>query len=82
MKIPRNISGGQMAKLLEVYGYKVTRQIGSHIRLTTQKNGEHHITIPLHKAIHIGTLNNILKAISDHLEIDKETLVDELFSAR
>ena len=82
MKIPRNISGGQMAKLLEVYGYKVTRQIGSHIRLTTQKNGDHHITVPLHKAIHIGTLNNILKAISDHLEIDKETLVDELFSAR
>ena len=82
MKIPRNISGGQLAKLLEVYGYKVTRQIGSHIRLTTQKNGDHHITVPLHKAIHIGTLNNILKAISDHLEIDKETLVDELFSAR
>jgi predicted RNA binding protein YcfA (HicA-like mRNA interferase family) len=82
MKIPRNISGGQMAKLLEVYGYKVTRQVGSHIRLTTQKNGDHHITVPLHKAIHIGTLNNILKAISDHLEIDKETLVDELFSAR
>ena len=53
MKIPRNISGGQLAKLLEVYGYKVTRQIGSHIRLTTQKNGEHHITLPLHKAIHM-----------------------------
>ncbi|QPM69053.1 type II toxin-antitoxin system HicA family toxin [Atribacter laminatus] len=82
MKIPRNIIGSQLATLLEVYGYKVTRQIGSHIRLTTQKNGDHHITIPLHKAIHIGTLNNILKAISDHLEIDKETLVDELFSAR
>ena len=82
MKIPRNISGGQLAKLLEVYGYKVTRQVGSHIRLTTQKNGEHHITIPLHKAIHIGTLNNILKAISDHLEIDKETFVDDLFSIR
>ena len=82
MKIPRNISGGQLAKLLEVYGYKVTRQVGSHIRLTTQKNGEHHITIPLHPAIHIGTLNNILKAIADHLEIDKDTLVDELFSTR
>ena len=47
MKIPRNISGGQLAKLLEVYGYKVTRQVGSHIRLTTQKNGEHH-TLPFH----------------------------------
>ncbi len=82
MKIPRNISGGQLAKLLEIYEYKLTRQVGSHIRLTTQKNGEHHITIPLHKAIHISTLNNILKAIADHLEIDKETLVDELFSIK
>ena len=82
MKIPRNISGSQLAKLLEVYGYEITRQIGSHIRLTTQKNGEHQITLPLLKAIHIGTLNNILKAISNHLEIDKETLVDELFSTR
>jgi predicted RNA binding protein YcfA (HicA-like mRNA interferase family) len=80
MKIPRNISGGQLATLLEVYGYKVTRQVGSHDRLTTQKNGEHHITIPLHKAIHIGTLNNILKTLADHLEIDKETLIGELFS--
>ena len=53
MKIPRNISGGQLAKLLEVYGYEITRQVGSHIRLTTQKNGEHHITLPLHKAIHM-----------------------------
>ena len=54
MKIPRNISGGQLAKLLEVYGYEITHQVGSHIRLTTQKNGEHHITLPLHKAIHMA----------------------------
>ena len=53
MKIPWNISRRQLAKLLEVYGYEITRQFGSHIRLTTQKNGEHHITLPLHKAIHM-----------------------------
>jgi len=43
MKIPRNISGDQLAKLLDIYGYKVNRQVGSHIRLTTQKNGEHQL---------------------------------------
>jgi glycerophosphoryl diester phosphodiesterase len=31
-----------------VYGYQTTRQTGSHLRLTTDKNGIHHITIPNH----------------------------------
>ncbi|NYE57789.1 putative RNA binding protein YcfA (HicA-like mRNA interferase family) [Carboxydothermus ferrireducens DSM 11255] len=36
----------------------VTRQTGSHIRLTTTLKGEHHVTIPLHDPLKIGTLNN------------------------
>jgi len=35
MKLPRDISGEELAKLLRKYGYKVTRQTGSHMRLTT-----------------------------------------------
>jgi len=34
MKIPRDISGEELARLLKKYGYEVTRQKGSHIRLT------------------------------------------------
>lgn len=48
MKIPRNISGDELVKALAKYGYYVTRQTGSHLRLTTTENGEHHITIPAH----------------------------------
>ncbi len=46
MKIPRSISGVTLAKKLEKLGYTITRQTGSHIRLTTKLSGEHHITIP------------------------------------
>lgn len=80
MKIPRDISGFELVKALEIYGYKITRQKGSHIRLTTQKNGEHHITIPNHKPLKIGTLSAILSDISKHLEIKKEEMIINLFT--
>ena len=48
MKIPRDIKGEHLTKKLKQFGYEVTRQSGSHIRLTTTTNGEHHITIPAH----------------------------------
>ena len=35
MKLPRNVSGEQLAKALKVLGYEITRQTGSHFRLTT-----------------------------------------------
>ena len=57
MKVPRNLSSGQLILLLANFGYETTRQAGSHIRLTTQENGQHHITIPAHNPLKIGTLN-------------------------
>lgn len=79
MKIPRDLGGEELAKLLKDYGYERTRQTGSHIRLTTFREGEHHITIPSHKPLKVGTLNNILNDISDHLGMQKEALIGELF---
>jgi len=79
MKIPRDLGGEKLAKLLRKYGYQITRQTGSHIRLTTTMKGEHHITIPRHKSLRVGTLNNILTDIAGYLEIDKQTLMKELF---
>jgi predicted RNA binding protein YcfA (HicA-like mRNA interferase family) len=40
MKLPRDLSGDELAALFEKYGYVVTRQTGSHMRLTTSQNGE------------------------------------------
>ena len=79
MKIPRDISGEKLTKLLKKYGFNISRQTGSHIRLTTTTKGEHHITIPNHKYIKIGTLNNILTDIANYLKIDKQAIIKELF---
>ncbi len=44
MKLPRNVSAQNLVKASKKLGYEVTRQTGSHIRLTTLQNGQHHIT--------------------------------------
>ncbi|MGQ9496742.1 MAG: type II toxin-antitoxin system HicA family toxin [Desulfotomaculales bacterium] len=80
MKAPRDVSGERIAKLLARYGYRITLQTGSHLRLTTTLGGEHHITIPLHNPLKVGTLNGILTDVANHLKIPKEVLVRELFS--
>lgn len=48
MRILRDLSGEQLAILLRKYGYQFSKQVGSHMRYTTQVNGEHHLTIPKH----------------------------------
>jgi predicted RNA binding protein YcfA (HicA-like mRNA interferase family) len=64
-KIPRDISGRELAKLLNRYEYKAVRESGSHLRLvSTYRQTEHKITIPDHQSLKIETLNNILNDIS------------------
>lgn len=63
MKIPRDLSGQDLIKHLKIFGYVVTRQTGSHIRLTTTQQGEHHITIPNHSLHKLRTLSSIFKCI-------------------
>ena len=79
-KIPRDISGRELAKLLNRYKYKIVRESGSHIRLvSTYQQTEHKITIPDHQSTKIGTLNNILNDIAEYLKISKQELINELF---
>ncbi len=79
MRIPRDLSGDDLAGALKKFGYEITRQAGSHMRLTTQQSGEHHITIPRHKPLRIGTLNSVLKDVADHLNFDRDELLESLF---
>jgi len=79
-KLPRDISGRELAKKLGKFGYKITRQTGSHIRLASEYKGKKHlITIPDHASLKVGTLNNILNEVSDYLEIEKSVLISSLF---
>jgi predicted RNA binding protein YcfA (HicA-like mRNA interferase family) len=62
VRLPRDLSGKELATLLGRYGYEVTRQTGSHMRLTTTRGGEHHVTIPNHLDIPRQTLLETLFA--------------------
>jgi len=79
MKLPRDISGLELAKALKKLGYVVTRQKSSHIRMTTQQNGQHHVTIPDHDPVKVGTLADILKDVADHFRLTRDELLDRLF---
>jgi predicted RNA binding protein YcfA (HicA-like mRNA interferase family) len=80
LKLPRDLSGEELAKLLRRFGYAVTRQTGSHIRVTSRLKGiDHHATIPAHKELKIGTLAEILGDVAAYLEMTREALAEELF---
>ena len=79
MKIPRDLSGKELIKLLGKYGYNITTQRGSHIKITTQKNGEHHLAVPNHSPLKIGTLNGIITQVANHFSITKNQVLENLF---
>jgi predicted RNA binding protein YcfA (HicA-like mRNA interferase family) len=79
MRLPRDLSGRDLISALERLGYRKTRQAGSHIRLTTVMNGEHHVTVPDHDPLRIGTLAAVLASVAEHFEITRDELIRRLF---
>jgi predicted RNA binding protein YcfA (HicA-like mRNA interferase family) len=80
VRIPRDISGVDLAKKLRAFGYIEVRQKGSHIRLSSAAQGtEHHVTIPAHSPLKIGTLQAVLNDVAAYLKRDRSELIKELF---
>jgi predicted RNA binding protein YcfA (HicA-like mRNA interferase family) len=79
MKLPRDMTGQQLAHALSRLGYTVDHQTGSHIRLTTQRPSEHHVTVPAHDPLKIGTLSAILRDVGQHAGLDRVELLNILF---
>ena len=75
MKVPRDLSGTDLIARLATLGYRPTYRATSHVRLTTTMGGEHHITVPLHDFIKIGTLNAILKDVASHAGLTRDELI-------
>ena len=78
MKTPRDCTGPKLVRALRKFSYTVLRQTGSHIRLVTQQGGEHHITVPNHDPIKVGTLHDILKDVAVHHNLSVDQLLHEL----
>ncbi len=78
MRIPRDLSGADLIRRLGRLGYAPTRQSGSHIRLTCPEPREHHVTIPNHDPLRIGTLAAILDSVAAHHGFSREELLQRL----
>ena len=79
MRVPRDLSGDDLVQLLAALGYESTRQTGSHVRLTTQQLGEHHITIPRHGSLRVGTIAAILGEVGEHFGMSRDEVLHRLF---
>jgi predicted RNA binding protein YcfA (HicA-like mRNA interferase family) len=78
VKLPRDLSGAELARALAKEGYAVTRQTGSHLRLTLTAEPQHHITIPAHVPLKVGTLAAILAEVAQRLQTDRDALLARL----
>lgn len=79
MKLPRDLSGSQLAQFLSLYSYTISRQSGSHLRLTTTDQGEHHITIPDLESLRVGTLAGIFADVAAHFKVSRDEVVSKFF---
>ena len=79
MRLPRDLTGAALVRHLSKLGYRQTRQAGSHIRLTCDAPHQHHVTIPLHDPLRIGTLSAILGDVAEAQGIERDALLERLF---
>ena len=79
MRLPRDVSGDELARRFAAVGYQITRQTGSHLRLTRSGPEEHHITVPRHKSLRVGTLNGVLRDVAERLKMDRDELIVALW---
>jgi len=82
MKLPRDIGGRDLVDLLSRYGYEISRQTGSHLRLRSAvADGVHNLTIPDDRPLKVGTLSAVLSDVAKYLGMDKQELIRHLFEA-
>ncbi len=77
-KLPRHVKGERLVKSLERIGYRVVRQMSSHVRLKGGLGGQHPITVPMHNPIKVGTLSSILDDVVAQTGMDREELLQVL----
>ena len=79
--MPRDMPGDELVRLLHRrYAYRVVRQRGSHMRLVSNiREREHHVSVPRHSQLKVGTLHSILSRVAAYLEISQDELRQELF---
>jgi predicted RNA binding protein YcfA (HicA-like mRNA interferase family) len=79
MKVPRDLSGAQLVKVLgRDWGYRVVHQEGSHLILQTDVPTHQRLSVPNHNPVRVGTLNSIVRAVSAHIGVERQQLLEAL----
>ena len=75
MKLPRDIGGDRLVRVLQDLGYVVVRQKGSHVRLTHPGPPQTHVVVPMHRQIKVGTLHDILQTVGEQRSLSLQELI-------
>jgi predicted RNA binding protein YcfA (HicA-like mRNA interferase family) len=79
MKLPRDLSGADLIKVLcRDFNYRRIHQEGSHIILQSDSPRAHRLSVPNHNSLRTGTLNAILRAVAGAKGIDKAEVLSKL----
>ena len=79
MKVPRDLSGAQLVKVLcRDWEYQLVNQEGSHVILQTAAPAHQRLAVPNHNPVRVGTLNAIVRAVATHKQVDRQTVLDSL----
>lgn len=79
MKVPRDLSGAELVKVLcRTWGYRQVHQEGSHIILETEVPGHQRLSVPNHYPLRVGTLNGIVRAVANLKGVDRQVVLDSL----
>ena len=79
MKVPRDLSGAQLVKVLgRDWGYRVVHQEGRHLILQTDVPMHQRLSVPNHNPVRVGTLNSIVRAVSAHKGVERQQLLEAL----
>ena len=77
MKLPRDLSGAELIKLLcKRHGYRRVNQEGSHVILETDSPRHHRLAVPDHKILRISTLNAVLRSVAEVKGVQKEDILN------
>ena len=79
MKTPRDLYGRDFADhLIRRWKYVQLQQSGSHIILQSEPPLTGSLSIPAHKPLRVGTLNALIRLVSDQRAIARETVIEGL----
>jgi predicted RNA binding protein YcfA (HicA-like mRNA interferase family) len=78
LKLPRDLSGADLIRGLRRLGYGPTRQTGSHVRLSCTQPKEHHLTVPLHDPLRVGTLAAVVAEVASAHGLTREDVIEAI----